>query len=148
MHWPSPDSIISIARMMLLFNNRLEGQGLTEIQKTSKWRTASILSSSQSCIALSDKRLSSWVRIVAKCKVADICCHHPILRTTSEENKKTDASFYGLFIKMQTAEETYVHFATSTVRQPVKTFLIFRFPFGTEPIALLELEPDLTTCIW
>ena len=48
---------------------------------------------------------------------------------------------------MQTAEEAYVHFATTTVRQPVKTFLIFRFPFGTEPIALLELEPDLTTCI-
>ena len=77
-------------------------------------------------------------------------CRYLLPSSYSEENKKIGAivSFYDLFIKMQTAEETYVHCATTTtVKQPVKTFLIFRFPFGTEPIALLELEPDLATCI-
>ena len=29
----------------------------------------------------------------------------------------------------------------------MKTFLIFRFPFGTEPTGLLKLGPDLRTCI-
>ena len=104
MHLPWPFSIISIARMMLLFNNTLEGQRLTESNSDSiEWRTTSIVSTSQSCIALSDKRLASWVRIAAKVQT----CKYLLPSSYFEADKKTDAivNFFDQFFQMQKAED-------------------------------------------
>ena len=130
--------------MGLKVNNRPQGQGLSESNwKDTKRRTASLLSSSQSCIMLSHKRLSSWVRIAAKCKLEAVVVII-LFRLNFWGLRKIDANVNYFDPNADSWRDIC---ATTKVKPPIKTFLIFRFPLGTEPTGLVQLEPDWTTCI-
>ena len=130
--------------MGLKVNNGPQGQGLSESSwKDTKRRTASLLSASQSCIVLSHKRLSSWVRIAAKCKLEAVVVII-LFRLNFWGLRKIDANVNYFDPNADSWRDIC---ATTKVKPPIKTFLIFRFPLGTEPTGLVQLEPDWTTCI-
>ena len=89
----------------------------------------------------------SSVRIVEKCELANICCHHLVpANDWGQQGQETDANdvFFN-FARMQAAESHTYALCNYLVKQPqMKTYLIFYFLFHTEPTGLWQLESDCT----
>ena len=93
------------------------------------------------------RKSPSSVRIVEKCELANICCHHLVpANDWGQQGQETDANdvFFN-FARMQAAESHTYALCNYLVKQPqMKTYLIFYFLFHTEPTGLLQLESDCT----